>query len=319
MVGLKSGRTHVRLKKRFGRHVAVAAGGVLLILIIVMAFVMVSSNRHPYESIVIAADPFLVFYREYQTGRTVLLTLPADTKITLTRQYGEYTLDAAWRLAIMEKKPMLLRESLEEALGIPVRWYIGRSDGRLLTGDESRTLFSIPNVAGNIYSVHLTNMPFITLWQIARAYGSINPVRTRNIEITNDQLSLETLPDGSRVYALDSESVDRIYQHAFDMSQVRDEKLRVTVINTTDTPGLGQRAGRLMANLGIAVVRVNSEVSGQQSCSILSAKPLQTSHTVRVLADIYGCNWEESQSTDGADIIIRMGKAFEKRFKTDLL
>lgn len=83
------------------------------------------------------------------------------------------------------------------------------------------------------------------------------------------------------------------------------ENISIQVINATDTPGLGQRLGRILTNLGANIVDVSSSQKTQQKTTI--AYFGNQSYTLYKLQKLLGVDATKLTKEQIADIVIIIG------------
>jgi hypothetical protein len=101
----------------------------------------------------------------------------------------------------------------------------------------------------------------------------------------------------------------------FENDVLRKEGLSVALYNTTSVPALGNRASRILTNAGILVVTVGNDEPAISQCEVAgSAKPL-SSKTAAYMLGIFGCRKIVLQEGTRADLTIRLGSDYAKRFE----
>ena len=75
----------------------------------------------------------VVWSQDLQSNKFIKITIPASAQVDAVGGYGRYSLGSLWKLgAIDNKNGTLVSDSLEEALGISIPWYVDVSPGRWL-------------------------------------------------------------------------------------------------------------------------------------------------------------------------------------------
>lgn len=268
---------------------------------------------YPRQTIVIAADPITVVSWNPRDRTLIKILLPSDMQATGTHGYGTYSFEAFWKLGEIDKKDgTVLMESISEALGIPVTGYIGARTG--LTGGN---YFSVGGLFGFLRGRYRTNLSFNTflsyVWLMQ--FSKPNKVTTYDFAGTPAQIAQDVaVPDGSHVFVLSPDQVDNRLAHVFEDERIRKQLITTSVYNTTDVPSLGTRAARLLGNLGVSVVSVGNTVPEVDICTISGTKPSLQSASALVISSVLGCKKIESNDAARADLTVRIGTQYAKRF-----
>ena len=123
------------------------------------------------------------------------------------------------------------------------------------------------------------------------------------------------LPDGTEVKRINSEALTVFLEQKFEDAQIRQEALSVTVKNTTETPGVGQKFTKIITNLGGKVLTVGNEKSEITGCQLEVKPESQKARLVLYLKQEYNCQSIPPLSDGGADLIVRVGKSFGERWQ----
>jgi anionic cell wall polymer biosynthesis LytR-Cps2A-Psr (LCP) family protein len=250
-----------------------------------------------------------------------LISFPSDIAAEGTHGYGTYSLAAFWRLGEIDKKDgTVLVESVSEALGIPVTGYIGPKTGEFSFGDEAlvsaKSIFSLKHVFGVIGGRYRTNIPLKQFIDLAWLLNFSRPDRVNTYDFTNNTARVaqdSVLPDGSIVRILDPQRVDNQLKTVFEDESVRRESVTVAVYNTTTMPSLGNRMGRLLANIGVSVVTIGNDTPETDACTVAGSDETLKSKSAQVIVAVLGCK-RVTGDTSRADLVIRIGKTYAKRF-----
>ncbi len=276
------------------------------------------ANPYGRETYILVSDPMIVASWSEADRVLTLLTIPSDIAAEGTHGYGTYSLAAFWRLGEIDKKDgTVLAESISEALGIPVNGYIGPKTGAFIYEHDARTtikkIFSFLNSIGGRYR---TNVPFGKFISLAWLLNFSRPDRVNVFNFTHNTTAVardSVLPDGSTVRILDPQRVDSQLKTVFEDESVRRESVTVAVYNTTDMTSLGNRVGRLLTNVGVSVVTVGNETPEIDACTVTGSDEVLKSKSAQVVVAVLGCK-SVIGDTSRADLIIRIGKTYAKRF-----
>ena len=308
-------------RRRHSKFLAIAL--ILLVSLAIGVWIFFPRPKNPTgrETYILVSDPMIVASWNGADRTLTILTFPSDIAAEGTRGYGMYSLAAFWRLGEIEKKDgTVLSESMSEALGIPVTGYIGPKTALFDFRDTAfvtvKATFSMKNVFRFLGGRFRTNIPFNKFIGLAWMLNFSRPDRTNTYDFTHTIESIvqdSVLPDGSTIRILDPQRVDSQVKNIFEAESVRRESVTVAVYNTTAMPSLGNRVGRLLANLGVSVVTVGNDTPEVETCTVSGSTATLKSKTADVIVAVLGCKPVVGETTR-ADLIIRIGSSYAKRF-----
>jgi hypothetical protein len=121
------------MNRRVHKRRAGAAGGVILagigiILSVVFVVPRLFSTKESGQRItfVIATSPMSLWSCDHDITECIVLNIPSEMAVDAVHGYGVYSLEALWKLGAMDKQSgSVLSESIGDALGVPVQYYIG--------------------------------------------------------------------------------------------------------------------------------------------------------------------------------------------------
>ena len=249
------------------------------------------------------------------------MTIPSDITIDGVRGYGPYTVSALWKLEVLDHKEKgLLSQSMEEALGIPIPWIFDASS----LHDEARgfdaialvrRMVSFPALRGLADRSYRTTVPFWTYLTLVWNILFLRVDQFTLLTVDRSRVSTEeTLPDGTTMYRFDPSRIDAVIGHAFEDERIRRESLRVSVLNTTQTSTLGTRVGRLLGHKGAIVVNVGNQLPETDRCILLGSEKNVSSITAKFILYHYHCIAKVTQEEGSADLEIRIGSQYARRF-----
>ncbi len=284
--------------------------------------------RQPFENgrftIMTISDPVEVVSYDENRNFWTIIQMTKDAHISGVFGLGEYRLDALWQLGKSESSPSaILRESFAEELGVHIPYYIvpSTSDFAQWSGPISilQETITLTNVVPFLTKKFDTNMSFpdyLRLWWRIR---NMEPQRVERYIIKEGSgLVRQTGPDGAWFLRFDRQAFDIRTQDAFEELQVRKEALRVAVYNTTNTPAVGARVGRMIGKLGANVVAVGNDTDSQVlGCVMTGNQESLDSITSKRIMSLFECEYETIQEEQQADLTIRVGKTFADRFITN--
>jgi len=317
------------------RHGARAGRFVRLLRLVALLFVVlatvwfvrgvVANHAMTRKTVIVASSPVALWSWDASERTFVVVVFPADTAVDAVGGYGRYSLASLWKLGFIDKRAgNLLRETVGNAIALPVAWFIGRDRESLPVASDpvgyGKTLFSYRGVGDVLLGKVATNVPVSSLISFAW-----NLARSRPDDITVYDLAKrpvtvgETLADGSTQQVLDMQQLDVVLQGIFEDEEVRREGLAIAVYNTTATPFVGSQAARVIANQGGLVVAVGNELPERDTCVIQGQKAIEKSKTVGLLMNLLSCSFEQVSEEGRADVLIKLGTAYAKTFTSGSL
>ena len=318
---MASHHTLHRRSVHFPPAVTILAAAVFLAALVLL-FAPGNLSAYPRKTFVLAGSPMTIVSWNERDRSVTLVTFPQDMAADGTHGYGTYSFDAFWKLGEIDKKDgTVLAESMSEALGIPVAWYIGPKTG--LFGQTSdplsrvKDVFSWSGLVSLLSGAYRTNIPFPQFVRFVWLLQLAKPSRVDTFDFVQapDLVAQDVvIADGTHQYVLDPDRVDARLAHLFEDDVVRRETVTTSVLNTTDMPSLGNRVARLLGNLGVSVVSVGNDTPEVGGCSMRGTADALKSGSAQVVKTVLGCTESVSASSDRADLTVRVGASYAKRF-----
>ena len=269
--------------------------------------------------VAIIGDPTIVFSYDPQRSSIIGIRIPSDVYVDVTRGYGTYPLSSVWKLDTIDKRQgVVYTETLEEAIGIPIRFYIEsprKTEETDLREDIGNAL-SLSSFLRTIVDKRKTTIPPWLFIQMNRALRSMPPSDMVFFDLTYQGVFEDSmLADGTPVKKIDPGSLTFLLGTHAEDAQIRKENLRIAVFNTTASSGLAQKVTRIMEGLGFHVGSIaNDETIQPSACIIKSNKDIQQTNSVQTLRWLYGCAVEDEVQDSQSDVSFIIGTDFEKRF-----
>lgn len=278
------------------------------------------------QTFVLLSDPVLVISRSRETRIATVVSVPSSLSFDGVRGYGRYSLSALYTLGSIDHVGgLLVRETLSEALAIPIDASIGFKDERLHVSQDSRISSTITSFFCGIVCVKniLLNATFITdmtFFQYVQAtfllYG-LSESDLRTIDVTEKNITQNIVEsDGMQVAMFDTKKYDSYFPNVFENNTIREEALRIRVVNATTTSGLGERFSRRLSRIGSLIISVESAEDRELLvCEIMGTKEVLRSKTAEYVQKTYGCTKKEVVLRDPrADLTIRVGAMYARRY-----
>ena len=241
-----------------------------------------------------------------------LILIPGQTLLEVCHGYGKYKVEAIPGLEKLEKRDILLAESIQENLGIPVEGWVGMSNVKCSASGGSNVKEKILCEVGNqILQEKSTNF---SRWDLLRLWWKIKRVRgggTEVLDLGKLNVFLEKqLPDGTKVFEIDPARLDPLIQKFLADFSLKKENLSIEILNGTSFAGLAEKGARLLTNIGGEVVTVGNSEAGSEKCEVRSFKDKKNSYTVRKIMKVWNCNWQEKKEEGRAEITLILGEDY---------
>lgn len=297
----------------------VGIGGVILCCLL---YVMVLPHTYPVRiGVAVIGKPYIVVSYDTVQRTAVIVVLPPSVSMQAVHMYGTYQLQALWSLDELEKRRGgLFSDTLEENLGLPVRFYVkGRETDKELSDVELLSLvqesFSFRSFFMGMTRPGWTNMPLPYLMTLAKGIQGLDKKDATMLWVGGNVTNQETLPDETVITSFDPKRFSLLLGTHAEDTQVRKETPRVALFNTTKTQGLAQNVARLLEGLGVHVVSVgNDETTDIDDCILRGAEDMKETMTAKSISWLYRCRFEIATDVPQVDYALYLGKAFEKRF-----
>ncbi len=301
---------------------ALAIATVVVAVVVFWTLVPKKSSPYPRQTLILVGNPMTVASWNEADRNLTLITLPEALQADGTHGYGTYSFEAFWRLGEIDKKDgTVLAESMSEALGVPVTWYVGPKSGQFTKEADPlvmmKDVFSVSHVFAYLSGTYRTNMSFSTFVNFVWLLQVTKPDRVETFNFTRTPTLIAddvTIADGSRQFILNPAMVDARLAHVFEDDRVRTETVTAQVFNTTDMPSLGTRVARLLGNLGVSVVSVGNDAPEVDACTVSGTQGSLESQSAKIIESILGCVPKFISTSDRADLTVRIGKSYTKRF-----
>lgn len=316
-------RTHLprQPRKKWYRMVFLV-GIVVLILALLFRWVAPRTADLPLRAsiLILDSDIFRVISWDRTDNRYIVVSIPVTTTVSGTRGYGTYSLESLWKLDRLDHhKGQLVKESVEETLGIPVQYYIIRPSDVPATASAMDTLRSILSY-GNLFQVARkgveTDIPVSAFSAFVFAARDVSFGDVKTLEIPKTSVLVpQNRADGSEQIIFDVQRFDAIIGTLFELLPIRNERLTVTVSNTTGVPALGTRASRLLSHLGVLVVSVGNETPLLDQCELRGKAEALQSETANLILRTLQCKPVTVPQMGTTDFDVRVGKSYQRRFE----
>ncbi|MBI3981081.1 LytR C-terminal domain-containing protein, partial [Candidatus Microgenomates bacterium] len=163
-----------------------------------------------------------------------------------------------------------------------------------------------------------SNLTFPNLLSVYLRFKKITGGKLQFVDLYSTNLLIEDRQaDGSLVLTAQPEVLDNELHNLFNEEGIIKERLKSEILNSTDEPGLAEKAARIVTNLGVQVINTGNFNSPISYCLIYTAKEDVSSYTVSRLATIFHCQIKETVLPESrADLSIMVGKEYLKMLTT---
>jgi len=270
--------------------------------------------------VVIVGNPTIVFSYDPRRNIAVAVGIPSDISVDAVRGYGTYPIASVWKLDRMDnRKGVLFEETVEETIGIPIRFFIDPLSKKPKEGESIETqiqnVLSFPSCIQMLIQKRTNIAPWL-LFTLSQAVSHMGPTDMMVFDLTNHPVFVEIiLSDGTMVKKIDSEKLTLLLGTHAEDAEIRKENLRIAVSNSTESIGLAQKLARILEEAGFHIITLSNEENIRPTRCVIRAKQgMEETHTIKTLQWLYGCLFEEAEDELQSDIHFLIGSDFEKRF-----
>lgn len=238
-----------------------------------------------------------------------LVGIPSELYSELSADYGDYRFGAVFKLGEIDGKgKSLVRMAAYNVFAIGI-------DGVVLMNKD----FDIgtdnqlpPKIRQEIFGGLLrgSNLGYFKFWWKAKTLKP-SDIKFFNLRIS-DSVSDLVLPDNSKALKFDSYYFDKQIGSIYLRDSLAvSEKLNAEILNGSEIPGLGERTGRYLANLGVNVFSVSNSDEEVGNCKIKFSRNIKNSYSLFRIAKDLGCTFETYgvEEVPKTDLTIVLGKS----------
>lgn len=211
------------------------------------------------------------------------ITIPADTEVNVSRDYGLLRIKNVWQMGINEKVGgSLLAQTISKNFLFPVKYW--------WNSDE-------------------TNLGRIDKFRISLFVKRVKSVNVNEIDMgKNSYLKKVKLADGESGYQLQGPMSPRLTAF-FEDSFLSDKNIRIKITDHSGKVGLTDNLGLLLEVIGGKVVSVEKKDVDKDLDCLVGGTNLKAIENV---TDLYGCTLSKDKSN--FDLEVKIGQKFASRF-----
>lgn len=305
-----------RVALRMGsRHLSRVIGittSVFLVFFAIIIWNIITSLPDGRTTVVVVGDPVTVLSWDGERGKLGVIAIPGDVRIEGVYGTGQLPLVSLLKLEALDlAKQGLFLYSLSDALGLPIMGVI-RENGSL-SADRAIASLSPLSPTGWQWEGGVSWPMRFRMWWI---FKNLRPDAIWSIHLQDQGVFQDTvLPDGSGTRVWNTERFDTVVGSLLEIDSVRRETLRVIIVNTTSTNGLGGRVARVLERAGMAVVALENDTTVQDGCTVHAKKDVMESRAVLFIRNVYGCTMSEERGDRRVDITVRLGLVNAKNYR----
>lgn len=287
---------------------------VVMLCFVWMGFRVASSPAQFRQSTILVGESVHIVSWDAKREHVVLVDLPGTAVIEGTHGYGKYPLFSLLKLDTIDRHDgKVFTESLSDALGLPLLGVAQLSSDAPKEGSVEllRHAFSWKSLF-DVKKHHVVSWGTWASWVLATRSLKADQVETINAkQVLVDQ----SQPDGSTISILDAQRFDYLYGNLFTDTRIRTEGVTVSVYNTTGVPTIGQRAARILAQLGVSVVTVGNDETAIANCVLEGTKTSLRSYTAKFIRSYFDCETKQNEEVSGtSDLSLRLGTEYASIF-----
>ena len=238
------------------------------------------------------------------TGKdAVLVFFPNNLNIpAVAHGYGQYPISKIYQVGELDfRGGEVYSDSVSQYLGIPIDGYVHSQRNFV----SLKQYFFSPDF---IFQKN-SNLRFWDRLRFAQTIGGLRFDKINQVDLAKFADKI-VLTDGSMAVSADPESLDNTLTNLFHENSISRERLRVSILNATDVAGLGEKAARILGNIGVTVVDVGSEDSFRKKCLVQTSEKLKVSLTAKRITDIFHCDFAKLEIGGKSDLTVIVGWNF---------
>lgn len=281
-------------------------------------------------TVAVDADPAVMAVFDPTTSRVGIISMPRDTYTVVPADLGLYPVYSIRELGELKNVPagVLFENTLSNFINAPVERYLFFPKKEVVLGKSSeeivarfRSAFSLKNllaapfmVKNGELSTNLSWSEALKIWWFARGVRSD---RFEHYDLSkNGVISPIILADNSQAYGADEVGVADFTRKVFTEDKILKEKLKIEILNGTDSPGRGNKIANILDNIGCDVVRVGNYTGDKiEKTTITFDSGSKDSLTVKRLEEVLSAKAVKGDFAGrDVDITIVLGQDILKRF-----
>jgi hypothetical protein len=264
-------------------------------------------------NIAIASEKTYLLSLDPVASEIFLVEIPSQTQVEVAFGHGFYPLNSVYKLSQLEKEEgRLLAVTLENNFAVSVKAWAYLPKG--ISSQEPKAFLN-QIIYSALKGKARTNLTFWDFLQLLLANYRIPIYQAGFYELSQlDLLTKTELPDKTQAFTIDKDRLDSFCQNHFPERKIRLENLTIEVINSTPLSGLAERGARLLTNIGFEVVGTSNQEEEINQCIISGDSSLKEFYSTRRIEAIFGCRWQTSQEEKRADLVLILGREFQRQF-----
>lgn len=257
-------------------------------------------------NVVLVTKPVTLLSVNLADKTATAVIFPDDLYIPeLAYGYGGYKASAIYAVGQLDKRGGdTVAATVSDYLGIPVDGYI--YDPVSLPKDIKGFFLGTGGVVGGQSDLNVLDRGRLAWVMLQTRLDKIKLVKL------SDFAEPLVLADGSTAESVDKETLDGKLQGDFTERRIRDEDFRLEVVNSTRILGLGNRASRILTNIGTSVVNVGTTDVQIGDCQIQSTAKTRGSITVARISDVFSCQVLPPIEEGRSEVIVTLGTEYAK-------
>lgn len=275
-----------------------------------------ATNKWRTNVLIVGEEFYLVSFPIGEDEKTNIVALPQNLQVLVPYGYGYYRLSALKRLSEIEQEPTLVRDTVEDMMGINIAVVINTNTSAVSAPVSLSTFSDLTSKSTiNWSSPHSTSFAdFIYLtWKLRTTPAS--EVVTQNLKDDRYLFPETQLQDGTTVYVSNASALDEFVESKFTETKIREQNISVEILNTTDTSGIGQQYARFLSHVGAKILRVDTRSGEVAACEIKAKSNVQQSILVQFIQKEFGCVTIDNGEQEVADVVVLIGKKYAERWQ----
>lgn len=227
-------------------------------------------------NIIIKAKDISLLSFSPQNQKVTIIDIPKETYLEASHMFGKWILSSIYDLGQSQNigGGKLLKDTLVNFFAMPIDGFLQFSDeysqkgSSAIVSDFRKNPFSLVNILPNLK----TDLTPFELIRLKLGLSGVRFDKIKQINLGNtSSLQKMRLADGTEVLTVDTIRLDSILSNMNDPAIQREHKT-VAIFNSTNHPGLAQKAARLITNIGGDVIITSNGQNQLKSTQIVGDK-----------------------------------------------
>ncbi len=210
-----------------------------------------------------------------QMSKITLINIPDQTYIEGSHGFGKWQISSIYGLGESQKGlggGKLLKDTTRSLLGVPIDGYLSFSEkyAQMDAKDIISEMRGSPFAILGIMRYLKADLTPLELIKVNMGISSVRFDKVKEVDLENLS-DPDKLLDGTEILIPDIVKIDSVVSELTD-EIIKNEHQTIAIFNSTDKPGLAQKAARIITNMGGDVIITNNSQTKLAKTQIIGSK-----------------------------------------------